>query len=162
MRVRSPLLAQSLICSLLLRLLRCFSSAGLLLLLAERYYAFSIVGCPIGKSQDQFVFADPPGLSQLITSFLASKIQGILHTPLITFFSPALIITQLFILAYYHSNELRVFREFFLSWNHPKMTPRLSLSFLCLFQYVKELRFSRQSLVGSQQSFTTVICLLLL
>ena len=43
-------------------------------------------GCPIRKSRDQIVFANPPRLSQLITSFIASKSQGILHTPLITFF----------------------------------------------------------------------------
>jgi hypothetical protein len=43
-------------------------------------------GCPIRKSRDQIVFANPPRLSQLITSFIASKSQGILHPPLITFF----------------------------------------------------------------------------
>ena len=43
-------------------------------------------GCPIRKPPDQFVFADPRSLSQLITSFFASKSQGILHAPLITFF----------------------------------------------------------------------------
>jgi hypothetical protein len=41
---------------------------------------------PFGNLRDQIVFADPPGLSQLITSFFASKTQGILHAPLLTFF----------------------------------------------------------------------------
>ncbi len=68
---------------LLLRLLRCFSSAGLQ---SFDWLAFSQPGCPIRKSWDQFVFANPPGLSQLITSFIASKSQGILHAPLFTFF----------------------------------------------------------------------------
>ena len=52
--------------------------------LAE-YYIFNIVGCPIQKSSDQIVFANPRSLSQLITSFIASKSQGILHAPLFTF-----------------------------------------------------------------------------
>ena len=51
-----------------------------------RCYVFNITGCPIRKSSDQFVFANTRSLSQLITSFFASKSQGILHTPLITFF----------------------------------------------------------------------------
>jgi hypothetical protein len=48
-------------------------------------YTFSITGFPIRKSADQFVFANPRSLSQLITSFIAFKSQGILHAPLITF-----------------------------------------------------------------------------
>ena len=48
-------------------------------------YTFSITGFPIRTSADQFVFANPRGLSQLITSFIAFKSQGILHAPLITF-----------------------------------------------------------------------------
>ena len=42
-------------------------------------------GCPIRKSADQWVFAPPRGLSQLITSFFASESQGILHVPLSPF-----------------------------------------------------------------------------
>ena len=45
-----------------------------------------MTGCPIRKSADQIVFANPRSLSQLITSFFASKSQGILHAPLLTFF----------------------------------------------------------------------------
>ena len=47
-------------------------------------------GCPIRKSRDQFVFANPPRLSQLITSFFASESLGIPHTPLITSFNDSL------------------------------------------------------------------------
>ena len=54
--------------------------------LAE-YHAFSMMGCPIRKSPDQFLFADPRSLSQLITSFFASESLGIPHTPLITSFN---------------------------------------------------------------------------
>jgi hypothetical protein len=66
-------------CFLLLRLLRCFSSAGSPPI---GYYVFNIVGCPIRKFTDQFVCANPRNLSQLITSFIASESLGIPHTPL--------------------------------------------------------------------------------
>ena len=66
-------------CFLLLRLLRCFSSAGLPPI---GYYVFNIVGCPIRISADQSVCARPRSFSQLITSFFASESLGIPHTPL--------------------------------------------------------------------------------
>ena len=66
-------------CFLLLRLLRCFSSAGSPPI---GYYVFNIVGCPIRISTDQFVCANPRSFSQLITSFFASESLGIPHTPL--------------------------------------------------------------------------------
>ena len=50
-------------------------------------YQIALVGCPIRISTDQFVFANPRGFSQLITSFFASESLGIPRTPLITFFS---------------------------------------------------------------------------
>ena len=40
------------------------------------------VGFPIRKSRDQSLFSAPPGLSQSITSFIASYCQGIHQTPL--------------------------------------------------------------------------------
>ena len=43
------------------------------------------MGCPIRKSRDQRIFAPTPGLSQLITSFIASVSQGIRHAPFVTF-----------------------------------------------------------------------------
>ena len=42
-------------------------------------------GCPIRKSTDQRLFASPRGLSQLITSFIAAKSQGIPCAPLVTY-----------------------------------------------------------------------------
>ncbi len=53
------------------------------------WHAFSMPGCPIRKSADQFVCADPRGLSQLVASFFASESLGIPRVPLSTFFRPA-------------------------------------------------------------------------
>ena len=52
-----------------------------------RFPTFSREGCPIRKSTDYVLFADPRSLSQLITSFFASESQGIPHTPFITSFN---------------------------------------------------------------------------
>ena len=49
------------------------------------WYPFRIPGCPIRKSADQRSFAPTRGLSQLITSFIASESQGIRHVPLLAF-----------------------------------------------------------------------------
>ncbi len=85
-------------CCPFLRVLRCFSSPGLPLgpyvfrpqipvcttasrqlkrATAERCQ----VGFPIRKSGDRSLFSTPPGLSQSITSFIASYCQGIHQTP---------------------------------------------------------------------------------
>ncbi len=71
-------------CFLLLRLLRCFSSARSRII----HPTFSRIGCPIRKSADQFAFANPRGLSQLVTSFFASESLGIPRVPFLTFFPP--------------------------------------------------------------------------
>ena len=42
-------------------------------------------GCPIRTSADQRLFAPPRGFSQLVTSFFASKSQGIPCTPFVTY-----------------------------------------------------------------------------
>ena len=57
-------------CSLLLRVLRCFSSPR-----SPRSAVTPkrVPGCPIRKSADQGIFAPPRGLSQLVTSFFASE-----------------------------------------------------------------------------------------
>src|ERR1700760_4124659 len=47
---------------------------------------FNRLGFPIRKSPDQFIFADPRCLSQLITSFIASESQGIPRVPFLSFF----------------------------------------------------------------------------
>lgn len=51
-----------------------------------RCHPFKVAGCPIRKSADQRSFAPTRGLSQLITSFIASESQGIRHVPLLAFF----------------------------------------------------------------------------
>ncbi len=83
---------------LLLRLLRCFSSARSRII----QYTFSILGCPIRKSTDQFAFANPRSLSQLITSFIASESLGIPRVPFLTFFtlSPLLLSDRLLLAVY--------------------------------------------------------------
>ena len=67
---------------LFLRVLRCFSSPGLPGIQCRTCQ--KQVGCPIRKSVLERVFAPGHGLSQLVTSFIASESQGILHVP----FSP--------------------------------------------------------------------------
>ena len=52
----------------------------------DGWYSFRIPGCPIRKSAGQRLFAPDRGLSQLITSFIASESQGIRHVPLLAFF----------------------------------------------------------------------------
>ena len=49
------------------------------------WHPFRMPGCPIRKSADQRSFAPTRGLSQLITSFIASESQGIRHAPLLAF-----------------------------------------------------------------------------
>ena len=54
---------------------------------APRLPAVSLLmGYPIRVSADRFVFANPRSFSQLVTPFFASESQGILRTPLVTFF----------------------------------------------------------------------------
>ena len=82
--VRSPLLGESLLFSSpvgneMFQFPTFASLAG--------WYPFRIPGCPIRKSPDQILFANPRCLSQLITSFFASESQGILRAPFSTFFS---------------------------------------------------------------------------
>ena len=68
---------------LFLRLLRCFSSSGL--------PPFRITGipagwvAPFGNPRIKRLFAPPRGLSQLITSFVASESQGIPRALLVTY-----------------------------------------------------------------------------
>lgn len=53
--------------------------------------AFYLTGCPIRISGDQRLFAPPPSLSQLITSFIASESLGIHRLPFLTFLPTTLI-----------------------------------------------------------------------
>ena len=69
------------VCFLFLRVLRCFSSPRSPPGNMPGWHRFTVPGCPIRKSRDQGTFAPPPGLSQLVTSFLASRSQGIHRLP---------------------------------------------------------------------------------
>ena len=77
---RSPLLGESLDYFLFLRVLRCFSSPRSPPP-TERGIPAKPVGCPIRRPADQRPLAPTRGLSQLVTSFIASASQGIRHAP---------------------------------------------------------------------------------
>ena len=67
---------------LFLALLRCFSSGGsphIPILFSIWYTSYTCMDCSIRKSTDQSVLTAPRSLSQLITSFIGSQCQGILH-----------------------------------------------------------------------------------
>ena len=83
LRVRSPLLAQSLLFSLPPGT-EMFQFPGFAPRMA-RCREVVPAGCPIRKSAYHRIFAPTRGLSQLVTSFVASESQGILHVPLSPF-----------------------------------------------------------------------------
>ena len=68
-------------CFLFHRVLRCFTSPGWLAL--RRDASCPAPGFPIRTSWDHSLCAAPPGLSQLTTSFIASRCQGIHRAPLV-------------------------------------------------------------------------------
>ncbi len=70
------------------------------------YAVFNCMGCPIRKFRDQYVFATPPNLSQLITSFFASQSLGIPRVPLVTYYSLFSISTL-----FYYFNQFQYVKE---------------------------------------------------
>ena len=85
-RVRSPLLAESLTCFLVLEVLRWFTSLRCLpapMDSARDTPVLPRVGFPIRKSPGQSLLAAHRGLSQLATSFIDCWCQGIHRTPLV-------------------------------------------------------------------------------
>ena len=79
-RVRSPLLAESLLISF---------PTGTQMFQFPAFaisQVFNLTGCPIRTSTDQSSFAAPRSFSQLTTSFVASESLGIRHTPLFASF----------------------------------------------------------------------------
>ena len=84
-QVRSPLLPESLICFLFLKVLRCFNSLRSL----QHTYLFSMWSPyggvpPFGHHRVKAFWAARRCFSQPNTSFVASRYLGILRTPLIT------------------------------------------------------------------------------
>ena len=112
------------------------------------YRSFKPVGCPIRKSRDQWSFAPTPGLSQLITSFIACESLGIRHTPFSTFARTELVIKrarliyfQLFLL--YHIIHLSIYDA------------EIRFTFCFRFQYVKD-HFGPESGSGNPRAWTSV------
>ena len=123
-------------CFLLLEVLRCFSSLGSPPQPSCWGYPQKGVGCPIRKSAHQRSFAPTRGLSQLITSFIASVSQGIHHAPLLTFCFAGPV-------ASYADGAARTFCR--LTFSTPAPHVRISWSSkdrghadACLSQYVKD------------------------
>ena len=106
-------------------------------------YTFSILGFPIRKSRDQFIFANPPSLSQLITSFIASESQGIPRVPFLTFFYRIRFCSDRYAFDIAVSFQLSAFslRQMPL-FCRPTTVSTVVFSFNYFFQYVKE-RFCR-------------------
>ena len=80
-RFRSPLLSESIIFFLFLRVIRCFSSPGSLRIPIDSVYdtmTLLIVSSLIRISTDRGLFAAPRSFSQLVTSFFGAMYQGIL------------------------------------------------------------------------------------
>ena len=104
---------------LFLRVLRCFSSPGLLTFV---YYVFNIVGCPIRIPADHLVCAHPRSFSQLVASFIASESLGIPRAPFSAF--PAMVV------------ETTTARSFFLLVDQNALL-HLNLNFFLLNQISK-------------------------
>ena len=121
---------------LFLRLLRCFSSAGLSPYNYEfiiRYYSIAVVGFPIRISADQWIFAPPRSFSQLVTSFVVSWCQGILRMLFIAWSVLDLIVT------FSVTGSLRImWVSFFIGL---RLIP-LAFAFVTLFAIWKNLFFS--------------------
>ena len=60
---------------------------------------FYPTGCPIQKSPDQILFANPRSFSQLTTSFFASKSLGIPHAPFLTFLQLSHVRVRLYLIS---------------------------------------------------------------
>ena len=80
-RFRSPLLSESFVYFLFLRVIRCFSSPGSPCIPIDSVYntiTLLMVSFLIRISTDQCLFATPRSFSQLVTSFFGAMYQGIL------------------------------------------------------------------------------------
>ena len=99
---------------------------------------FNKLGFPIRKSTDQFIFANPRSLSQLITSFIASESQGIPRVPFLTFFYRAAFAQHSMPLCWLWVVNCQLWVNSLPSFR--KITISVVFSFFnYFFQYVKEL-----------------------
>ena len=94
------------VCFLFLLLLRCFSSEGWLSLRSNTPSVCWVV--PFGNLRIYRLCAAPRSLSQLTTSFIVSKSQGIHHTPLSALKELLLLLIYLF--TTYYPNMSKNFR----------------------------------------------------
>ena len=110
---RSPLLAESLIYFLFLRVIRCFSSPG-----SPHYTMDScndnatlLALCShIRISTDQGLFAAPRSFSQLVTSFFGAMYQGILRSLFVAYSFKS------FVLSFYKKNSVLTFEDLYYSY----------------------------------------------
>ena len=120
---------------------------------------FNGLGFPIRKSADQFIFANPRSLSQLITSFIASESQGIPRVPFLTFFYTFRFCSKWYVFMFVRRFLVSRFQSR-APGNRQPVTNHSSLQnnvlhccFLVynyFFQYVKE-RYSLESRTKSQE-----------
>ena len=96
-----------------------------------------MLGCPIRKSPDQWLFAPTRSLSQLITSFIASQSLGIHRSLLFAFFILLDFDKSKLVITFFCSYLLRYMTSLDLSLQ--KISLLLCLSF---FQYVKDRYFN--------------------
>ena len=109
---------------LFLALLRCFSSGGsphIPILFSIWYTSYTCMDCSIRKSTDQSVLTAPRSLSQLITSFIGSQCQGILH------------------MLFFAWTTLKYFNTFCISFDIHRFS---SLELLCFILAVNIFRYS--------------------
>ena len=99
LRFRSPLLSESIIFFLFLRVFRCFSSPGspdITMCSLCRITTLLVMSSLIRTSAVLRLFATPRSFSQLVTSFFGAMYQGILHTLFVAYSSFSILLFFVF------------------------------------------------------------------
>ena len=98
-RFRSPLLSESIVFFLFLRVFRCFSSPGspdITMCSLCRITTLLVMSSLIRISAVLRLFATPRSFSQLVTSFFGAMYQGILHTLFVAYSSFSILLFFVF------------------------------------------------------------------
>ena len=98
-RFRSPLLSESILFFLFLRVFRCFSSPGspdITMCSLCRITTLLVMSSLIRTSAVLRLFATPRSFSQLVTSFFGAMYQGILHTLFVAYSSFSILLFFVF------------------------------------------------------------------
>ena len=98
-RFRSPLLSESIVFFLFLRVFRCFSSPGspdITMCSLCRITTLLVMSSLIRTSAVLRLFATPRSFSQLVTSFFGAMYQGILHTLFVAYSSFSILLFFVF------------------------------------------------------------------